>query len=105
MKLEDGEVICSRCEGRGNIKNEGNSYLHYTSCPKCHGEKKLDWISNAMGELPTPKYSHGNILIGYQAGHNITTGSNNVCIGYKAGYHLTTETDQVHIGDNSENKT
>jgi len=91
MKLEEGEVICSKCKGRG--------------CYKCKGKGKLDWVSNMMGEKPIPKYSNGNVCIGYKAGHNLTTGSNNVCIGYKAGYKLTTETDQVCIGDNSEPKT
>lgn len=87
MKLEEGEVKCSRCKGRGSIKGGADTYLHHISCPKCHGEKKLDWISNAMGERPTPKYSNGNVFIGYQAGQSMTTGSQNVFIGYKEDIH------------------
>ena len=97
IKLEEGEVICSRCKGEGCTP-----FVDYQSaqntCPKCWGEGKLDWISNAMGERPKPNYNE-NIFIGYKAGYNVTTGSHNIAIGYKAGYNLTTENDLICIGD------
>jgi hypothetical protein len=38
--LEEGEVVCSRCEGEG--------WTHYDVCPKCQGRGITDWVSNAM---------------------------------------------------------
>ena len=45
MKLLDGEVICSKCNGTGKDKN---SCYSNNTCTKCLGEGKLDWVSNAM---------------------------------------------------------
>ena len=50
--IEDGELICDKCDGTGGISI--NDQLAKT-CPKCHGTKKVDWIQNAMGEQ-APKY-------------------------------------------------
>ena len=47
IKLEEGEVICSRCEGRGCSPFFSIQEAQET-CPKCNGEGKLDWVSNAM---------------------------------------------------------
>ncbi len=44
--LEEGEVICSKCNGKGD---NGNA----STCSKCNGKGKLDWVSNAMGQ-PEP---------------------------------------------------
>jgi DnaJ-class molecular chaperone len=98
IKLEEGEVICSRCNGEGFTAFVDIQQAQVT-CPKCNGAGKLDWISNAMGERPKSIPPNGNICIGYKAGYNITTGCNNICIGHKAGYNLTTENDKVCIGD------
>ena len=52
--LEEGEVICSKCEGVGfvdKIKSD-NTSLYKGSCPKCHGTGKLDWIENVLGKKP-----------------------------------------------------
>lgn len=51
LKLEEGEIICDKCSGYGSyplphkLKNNELSGL----CPKCWGNKKVDWIENAMG--------------------------------------------------------
>jgi len=42
MKLKEGEVLCSKCKGKGLIENTYH-------CDKCDGVGKLDWVSNAMG--------------------------------------------------------
>jgi len=42
MILNDGEVICDKCNDIGYIKN---------LCPKCMGKGKLDWVTNAMGSI------------------------------------------------------
>ena len=49
--LEKGEVICNLCKGGGSWPRlflEKESAYYYT-CPKCHGDGKLDWIDNASG--------------------------------------------------------
>lgn len=37
---------CSKCSGESMIS--GNFYI-YEVCPKCSGEGKVDWVTNAMG--------------------------------------------------------
>ncbi len=46
--LEEGEVVCSRCEGEG--------WTHYDVCPKCQGRGITDWVSNAMSADATATY-------------------------------------------------
>ena len=38
-----GKVICSKCNGKGEV---GKEWL----CSKCQGEGKLDWIENVVGK-------------------------------------------------------
>ena len=45
MDLKDGEIICPRCKGNGEIMGCTCMVL----CPKCKGKKKLDWVENATG--------------------------------------------------------
>ena len=55
MKLEEGEMICDKCNGRGIIpkiiipKGEICTALF---CRKCKGTGKLDWIENVVGKKP-----------------------------------------------------
>jgi hypothetical protein len=46
--LQDGEMICDKCEGTGET---GTSWV---SCGKCLGMGKVDWIENAMGGKKPP---------------------------------------------------
>jgi len=39
MKLNEGEIICDRCNGTGNEPGK-------IICSKCRGEGKIDWIDN-----------------------------------------------------------
>lgn len=50
MKLEPGEVICDKCNGTGTFIEDptlGDAWKH-PWCPKCHGAKKVDWVTNAI---------------------------------------------------------
>lgn len=47
IKLYEGEVICSRCEGTG--MHDEDKYV----CDKCLGEGKLDWVTDIMGRPRT----------------------------------------------------
>ena len=53
MKLKEGEVICDKCDGTGYVvdpllsQQERKRRIH-PWCPKCHGFKKVDWVSNAI---------------------------------------------------------
>jgi len=66
--LEEGDIICNKCEGSGYVsgcdKCEGAVHVSdYQLCPKCQGEKKLDWISAITGvasKLSTSCGSHGS---------------------------------------------
>ena len=54
--LEEGEVICTRCEGGGSwpqkfLEEEKAAYYR---CPKCHGDGKLDWIHGVTGKPGNP---------------------------------------------------
>jgi len=50
LKLEESEIICDKCEGRGFFDNR-------ILCPKCLGAGKVDWIDNVMGKKPLDRYS------------------------------------------------
>jgi len=41
-EVKEGEIICPKCNGSGNDKN--NVYI----CEMCDGEGKVDWVSAAM---------------------------------------------------------
>ncbi len=44
--LEEGEYICSQCNGTGNLSNTPI----FGTCPKCSGDGKVDWIENIVGK-------------------------------------------------------
>ncbi len=52
MKLEEGEYICSECEGRGSIPSKLRPNILAAMCKKCQGAGKLDWIENIVGKPP-----------------------------------------------------
>ena len=57
--LQEGEVICNRCNGRRVIRTDKPSSWRVLFkeveevCPKCWGEGKLDWVENVVGK-PRP---------------------------------------------------
>lgn len=75
MILNEGEVVCDECNGKGN---EGTLW----TCAKCDGKGKLDWVTNAMGNnstwgiirgQATPCPFHGAITIDVNEGVSGTT--------------------------------
>jgi len=53
LKLELGEVLCSKCKGETFIRyteKRGNGFYPMKQiCDKCKGHGKLDWIENITG--------------------------------------------------------
>lgn len=53
MDLEDGEIICKKCEGTGKTiftEQRGKGFYPIKiQCTRCKGEGKLDWIENLVG--------------------------------------------------------
>jgi len=51
--LKEDEVRCDACGGSGfenDLSNKSTDGLLYgKTCPKCHGDGKLDWIEHALG--------------------------------------------------------
>jgi DnaJ-class molecular chaperone len=53
MNLKPGEVICDKCNGTDYVDDPllvplGKHERIHPWCPKCHGAKKVDWVSNAI---------------------------------------------------------
>jgi hypothetical protein len=51
IKLEEGEVICSRCKGK--CRDPHGVYYY---CQKCNGKGKMDWVSDIMWVDSTEDY-------------------------------------------------
>jgi len=45
VPLGEGDIICDVCKGWG--RKDGKL------CPKCFGDRKLDWIENVLGKTCT----------------------------------------------------
>ena len=67
LTLEDGEEICSSCKGRGYHPSNQNPDTMASTCQKCEGAGKVDWITNAMG-VPKRKY-HGSGYSGFSSSY------------------------------------
>lgn len=48
MKKE--EVKCDKCNGTGALPADLERSIPSTTCPKCYGWGKLDWIENVVGK-------------------------------------------------------
>lgn len=57
MELDNDEIICPECNGRGILDNYifklGRKYNEV--CYKCQGDGTLDWIENVIGKKYVPK--------------------------------------------------
>ncbi len=64
MKLEPGEMICPKCNGKSHYQSWGNVANHFKPpCSKCLGTGKVDWIENITGKkLPISKIINGGPL-------------------------------------------
>ncbi len=54
FKLEEGEMICNKCDGGGSFPKKFASVKdpHFLNCPKCQGKGIVDWIENIVGSKP-----------------------------------------------------
>jgi hypothetical protein len=56
MELKEGEQICTECNGTGEKSlgswkdKSGRLSVIMTSCKKCLGHGKLDWIEEVVGK-------------------------------------------------------
>jgi hypothetical protein len=55
LVLEEHEVICSKCKGKGYFKELRTDTLSLI-CPKCFGKGKLDWVENVVGKRNHKRY-------------------------------------------------
>ncbi len=53
--LDETEMICDKCNGKGIIPPKLNSNAWPSICTKCQGDGKVDWISNIMGKPRNPQ--------------------------------------------------
>lgn len=49
LELEDGEEVCSECQGYGMVMTS-LAYKDHKMCVKCFGHGKFDWIEKAVGK-------------------------------------------------------
>ena len=56
LKLEEGEMICDKCEGKGCISSKIDPTTMASSCQKCQGTGKVDWIENIVGKKPEMQF-------------------------------------------------
>lgn len=53
MKIKEYEYICDECDGLGLVKRKYEEFEFVTkssTCPKCLGDGKLDFIENITGK-------------------------------------------------------
>ena len=96
------EFICDKCNGTGIYPPVLEDIQHMqTTCDKCWGAKKLDWIEYIVGKpCPWDDASNSNVAIGYKAGYH-QTGNSNIYIGYEAGVSNHTGNKNIMIGSNA----
>ncbi len=51
LKLEEGEMICDKCDGKGTITSRIDTNCA-SMCQKCQGLGKVDWVENIVGKKP-----------------------------------------------------
>jgi len=52
--LNEGEMVCDKCEGFGSIPSKLKPREIACICKKCNGTGKVDWIENIVGKKPPP---------------------------------------------------
>lgn len=91
--LEEGELICSSCGGRGYHPSAQQWNTVASTCRKCGGDGKVDWVTNAMG---TPKGQKTHGTSGYAVGNIATSTPQKTKVG--ALYH-NTKTNKLQVYD------
>jgi len=53
--MEDGQVKCKRCNGRGEYRvrftYKDKNYYYFSKCAHCYSKGYLDWIEIARGRM------------------------------------------------------
>jgi len=49
MILEEGEMVCHKCKGKGHWYEESEFGDSLIICQWCQGKGKVDWIENIVG--------------------------------------------------------
>ena len=49
MKKKNEFFICDKCNGEGIIHHENGAQISVSFCPKCKGNRVLDWVENIKG--------------------------------------------------------
>ena len=70
------EVQCDICNGSGSVPD--NRVILHNVCPKCKGNRTLDWVTHAMGRSVDGIPSHSIKFSIVQ--HNIERLKNEICI-------------------------
>jgi len=50
LYMNDGEMVCDKCEGRGVTYTKPLRTSIANICSKCQGDGIVDWISNITGK-------------------------------------------------------
>ncbi len=66
IELKEGEVLCSSCKGRGYHPAKQDWNMMASTCQKCSGEGKVDWVTNAMGIQKRPNL-YGSSSYGFSS--------------------------------------
>lgn len=53
MRMNPGEMLCDKCNGTGFV-NSKDGPLQEEVCPKCRGQRKIDWVENVVGVTKPP---------------------------------------------------
>jgi len=57
LTLEEGECVCTKCNGWGYVSSNRKEGTGYKLCPKCLGRCMLDWIDAAIGKNQDPRWA------------------------------------------------
>jgi DnaJ-class molecular chaperone len=102
LLLEEGEEICSSCKGRGYHPAKQAWNTMASTCQKCNGEGKVDWITNAMGVPKRKQQIYGTSSYSYCG----TSGVGNIsssCISVVPGSkYVDTNTNKLQVFDGSK---
>ena len=63
------------------------------------GRNKFSVIVGFQAGYSVTGYGNGNVLLGYKAGDNITSGDNNIVIGYNVDAQSVTDSNTLNIGN------
>jgi len=55
---KEGESICKKCKGEGQIVVKNYHHQHIEVCPQCLGKGIVDWVTQAVERPPVMTGSH-----------------------------------------------